>query len=187
MRQGLTQGAKAARTMSALVCALALAGCGYVVTPQDEATPTPAIAGGVWSAVATKVEEVSGSVHADLSIRNDTGDWSAMDIDNGGSVKLVGSNGDTTACGTAFVGTGGNSLPPGFIMRGYTAGTKAAPETQLLHVECHGGPAAGAKLAIAYSYTAGDFNYYSPTPPRTATLQVDLDQPATVPRRIRGP
>ena len=75
----------------------------------------------------------------DLSIRNDTGDWSVMGIDDGGSVKLVQSNGDTTACGTAFVGTGGTSLPPGFIMRGYTGGTKSAPETQLLSVDCEGG------------------------------------------------
>jgi hypothetical protein len=161
-----------------LASGIALAGCGYIVTPHDDATPTPAIAGGLWSAVATSVEEVSGSVHADLTIRNDTGAWSAMSIDDGGSVKLVGSNGDTVACGTAFVGTGGTALPPGFSTRGYTAGTKMAPEIQLLRVECDGGAvAAGSKLAIAYTYTAGDFNYYSPTAPRSATLQVDLEQP----------
>ena len=179
MKPAMTHRAKAVRAALALSCAVALAGCGYVVTPQDEATPTPAIAGGEWSAVATKVEEASGALHVDLSIRNDTGDWSAMGIGDGGSVKLVGSNGDSTACATAFVGTGGTSLPPGFIMRGYTGGTKAAPETQLLTVECAGGAkAAGSKLAINYSYTAGDFNYYRPATPRTATLQVDLDAPA---------
>jgi len=179
MKPVLTVRAKAARAVT-LCCAVALAGCGYIVTPKDEATPTPAIAAGQWSAVATKVEEASGALQVDLSIRNDTGDWSAMGIDDGGSVKLVASNGDTTACGTAVVGTGGNSLPPGFIMRGYTGGTKMAPETKLLHVECEGGAlTAGSKLAIAYSYTTGDFNYYRPATPRTATVQVDLDTPAT--------
>jgi hypothetical protein len=129
--------------------------------------------------VATKVEEASGALHVDLSIRNGTGEWSAMGIDNGGSVKLVAGNGDTTACGTASVGTGGTSLPPGFIMRGYTGGTKTAPETQLLSVECEGAAmAAGSKLAISYSFTTGDFNYYRPATPQTATLQVDLDAPA---------
>ena len=176
----MTHRATAARATLAFVCVGALAGCGYIVTPQEEATPTPAIAGGTWSAVATKVEEASGALHVDLSIRNDTGDWSTMGIDQGGSVKLVGSNGNTTACATAFVGTGGTSLPPGFIMRGYTGGTKVAPETQLLSVDCEGGAlAAGSKLAISYSFTTGDFNYYRPASPQTATLQVDLDSPAT--------
>ena len=179
MTSAITGHSTAARAVT-LICAFALAGCGYIVTPHDDATPTPAIAAGEWTAVATKVEEASGALHVDLSIRNDTGDWSAMGIDNGGSVKLVASNGDTTPCATAFVGTGGTNLAPGFSARGYTGGTKLAPVTQLLSVECAGAAqAAGSKLAINYSYTVGDFNYYRPSAPRTATLQVDLDSPAT--------
>jgi len=179
MRPAITRRAWTAQAVT-LICAVAVAGCGYIVTPHDDATPTPAIAAGEWTAVATKVEAASGALHVDLSIRNDTGDWSAMGIDNGGSVKLVGSNGDTTACATAFVGTGGTSLPPGFSTRGYTGGTKAAPVTQLLSVECAGAaPAAGSKLAVNYSYTTGDFNYYRPSAPRSATLQIELDSPAT--------
>jgi len=173
----MTRGAIAARAVT-LGCAFALAGCGYIVTPKDDATPTPAIAAGEWSAVASKVEEVSGALHVDLSIRNDTGDWSTMGLDNGGSVKLVASNGDTTDCATAFVGTGGTNLAPGFMMRGYTGGTKAAPVTQSLFVECAGAAlAAGSKLAVDYSYTTGDFNYYRPTAPRNASVLVDLDAP----------
>ena len=37
----------------------------------------------------------------------------------------------------------------------------------------------GSKLAIAYSYTTGDFNYYHPAPARNANLEVALDAPVT--------
>ncbi len=163
----------------ALGCTVVLAGCGYVVLPAQESTPAPVAAGGAWSAVATKVEEASGGLHVDLALRNDTSDWSAMQLADGATVTLVGSNGDKKPCATAVVGTGGTSLAPGFVMRGYTGGTKAAPETLLLHVDCEGAaPAPGSKLSIPYSYTSGEFNYYRPAPAQTATLEVDLDAPA---------
>jgi hypothetical protein len=67
-------------------------------------------------------------------------------------------------------------LAPGLTIRGYTAGTKSAPTTQLLYVECAGAaPAPGSKLQVAASYTTGDFNYYKPAPPENATFTVDLD------------
>ena len=116
----------------------------------------------------------------DLAIRNDTGDWSAMTVASSGAVALATSDGKTSPCATAFVGTGGTSLAPGFQMRGYTGGTKAKPETQLLYVECQGAaPAAGSRLAISYTYVTGEFNYYSPAPPASAKLEVDLDKLAT--------
>ena len=160
----------------AVGCALAVAGCGYVVIPEAAATPTPAIAAGEWSAMATAVQAVDGGLQVDVALRNDTGAWSAFEIADTGAVTLVDASGGRTPCGTAFVGTGGQSLAPGLIIRGYTAGTKSKPVTQLLSVTCEGAAlAAGSGLEIAYSYTTGDFNYYRPVPPRTATLRVDLD------------
>jgi hypothetical protein len=159
-----------------LAIALLSAACDYIVTPADESTPTPATAG-VWTAVATAVSQTSGGdLHIDLAIRNETGAWSAMDVAKTGAVDLTTSDGKTTACGTADVGTGGTSLAPGFQVRGFTGGTKAKPDIELLSVECAGAsPGAGQKLAIDYSYVTGEFNYYSPSSPRKATLQVDLD------------
>jgi hypothetical protein len=167
------------RLIGLVVCALVLAGCGYIVTPADESTPTPVTAG-VWSAVATAVSQTpSGDLHVDLAIRNETGAWSSMLVAPTGAVSLVTSDGKTSTCGTASIGTGGTSLAPGFQARGFTGGTKAKPTTQLLSVECDGAaPAAGQRLAIDYSYITGEFNYYSPAGPSHAKLQVDLDKVA---------
>jgi hypothetical protein len=170
----------AARLIPLLVCVVGLAACDYIVTPADQSSPTPATAG-VWTAIATTVEQTAGGdLHVDLTIRNDTGDWSAMTVAPSGAVALTTGDGKTSACATAFVGTGGTRLAPGFQMRGYTGGTKAKPQTQLLYVECGGAASApGSKLAIRYTYVSGEFNYYSPAPPASAKLEVDLDKPAT--------
>ena len=155
-------------------------GCGYIVTPEDASTPTPAVAQGSWQAVATKVDTVGGALHIDLAVRNDTGVWSSMQSTPAQPVVLTGGDGKTTTCATAFVGTGGNSIAPGFQVRGYTGGTKTKPVTQLLYVECAGAAAsAGSKLTIGYTYITGDFNYYTPTAPTPAKLVVDLDKLAT--------
>lgn len=161
-----------------LGCATLLGGCGYIVTPADEGSPTPTTAG-VWTAVATAITATpGGDLHVDLAIRNDTGDWSAMAVAPSGAVTLTAGDGKTSPCGTAYVGTGGTSLAPGFQMRGYTGGTKTTPQTQLLYVECAGvTPAPGARLSISYTYVSGEFNYYSPAKPAGARLEVDLDKP----------
>jgi hypothetical protein len=158
---------------------LLFAACDYIVTPADESSPTPATAG-LWTAVATGVSATpGGDLHVDLAIQNETGAWSAMQVAPSGAVVLGTADGHTTTCGTAVVGTGGASLAPGFRVRGYTGGTKTKPATKLLSVECQGAaPAAGSVLAIDYSYTTGEFNYYSPSSPRKAKLQVDLDKVA---------
>ena len=154
-----------------------VAGCGYIVTPEDASTPTPATAQGSWGAVATKVDTVGGALHIDLAVRNDTGAWSSMQATATQPVQLAGGDGKTTSCATVFVGTGGNSIAPGFQVRGYTGGTKAKPVVQPLYVECAGATAsAGSKLTIDYSYVTGDFNYYTPTAPTPAKLVVDLDK-----------
>jgi len=161
-----------------IACAMLLAGCGYIVTPADEGSPTPVTSGG-WAAVATKVDAATGGLHVDVTIRNDTGAWSAMQATPDQPAVLTTSDGKSTDCGAVFVGTGGTSLAPGFQVRGYTGGTKAKPTTQLLYVECAGATAAaGSKVSITYSYVTGDFNYYSPSAATSAKLEVDLDKVA---------
>ena len=101
----------------------------------------------------TGVSEANGALHVDLSIRNDTGDWSAMNV-AASTAQVTDGSGKTSSCATAFVGTSvfvndsGWFLPPGFVMKGYTAGSPASPVTQLNYVECAGvAKAAGEKLA----------------------------------------
>ena len=156
--------------------AATVAACGYIVTPDDLSSPTPAVAAGSWVGQATAVApSSSGGTHVDLALTNDTGAWSALDASKG-LVQLVGSDGSKTDCDTVVVGTGGTSLAPGFRIRGYTGGTEAAPETRLLSVECPGAaPAAGQHLSIGFEYTLGDFNYYKPAAPLDGSLTVDLD------------
>jgi hypothetical protein len=169
---------RALAAAAACACALIVAGCGYIVVPGDDSSPTPA-ATGAWVAVATKVDGSSGSLHVDLAIRNETGSWSAMQLGATAKPTLTTSDGKAADCATAFVGTGGTSLAPGFQMRGYTGGTKAKPVLQPLFVECQGvAAAAGEKLTIPYSYVTGEFNYYSPATPANAKIEVDLDKVA---------
>lgn len=168
------------RTLAPLMAsAFLLAGCGYIVTPQDEATSAPISTHG-WHAVATKIDAAgAGGLHIDVTIQNLTGDWSAMQASASDPAVLTTGDGHTTTCTAVFVGTGGTSLAPGFQMSGYTAGTDAAPKTQPLYVECAGAsPSPGSKLAIPYSYVTGDFNYYTPATPTKDRLEVDLDKVA---------
>jgi len=169
-----------ARRRPALViaCGILLAGCGYIVTPEDESSPAPAASHG-WGAVATKVDAAAGGLHVDVTIRNDTGAWSAMQATPDQPAVLTTGDGKSTSCATVIVGTGGTSLAPGFQIRGYTGGTTAKPATQLLYVECAGAAAApGSKLSIPYTYVTGDFNYYAPSAATSANLAVDLDKAA---------
>jgi hypothetical protein len=167
------------RLASAIACALVLAGCGYIVTPEDDSSPSPA-ASGAWTALATKVDAAAGALHVDVTIRNETGAWSTMQAPADQPAVLTRSDGTSTNCATVFVGTGGTSIAPGFQIRGYTGGTKLKPATQLLYVECAGATAAaGSKLSIPYAYVTGEFNYYTPSTPTTAKLELNLDKPAT--------
>ena len=164
--------------LAVVALGVTLLGCDYIVIPETKSTPPPAEAEGVWTAVATNVEEAPDGLHVDLAIRNDTGDWSAMEIAEGRSVSLVDEGGSRNSCSTAVVGTGGTSIPPGFIMRGFTGGTRTEPQTELLRVECDGASlATGSKLEIPYSFSTGEFNFYRPEPPQSGTLEVDLGAP----------
>ncbi len=181
-RLGLSTGreASAARGLAvaavAVAIALGTAGCGYIVPPPDDSTPTPSGAG-IWTGIATKVAPgANGGLHIDLAIRNDTGDWSEMHAAEGKPARLT-VGGSTTDCATVFVGTGGQHIGSGFTIAGYTAGSLAKPKTQMLYVECAGVTSAtGGKLAIDYSFVTGPMNYYVPSTTRNKTMQVDLDQ-----------
>ncbi len=162
-----------------MACALLLNACAYIVLPEDLDDPISAESKG-WSAVATSVgKSDSGALHIELTIRNETADWSAMQAADK-PARLV-SGGKTTDCETVFVGTGGHRLAPNFRMRGYIAGTKAEPRTQLIYVECAGVEAtSGAKLSVDYVYVMGPYNYYEKDEgQQDATLEVNLDEIAT--------
>jgi hypothetical protein len=162
-----------------LVCTLLACACGYIVLPEDVGGPSVGSEG--WSAVATNVgTSGAGDLHIDITIRNNTGDWSAMQAAEGKPAVLK-AGGKTTSCATVFVSSGGHRLAPGFQMRGFIAGTKAEPKTQLIYVECQGAEAAsGAKLSIDYIYFTGQYNYYEPEANKAnGKLEINLDQVAT--------
>jgi hypothetical protein len=151
--------------------------CAYIVVPADLLV-TPTSKG--WSGFVTNVgKSDAGDLHIDLAIRNDTQDWSAMQANDGKPAILTTSDGKKTNCDTVFVGTGGTSLAPGFQMRGYTGGTKQAPKTQPLYVECKGTEApSGSKLSIGYNYVTGPYDLHVPSVPANETMELNLDQVA---------
>jgi hypothetical protein len=164
-----------------LVCALLLCACDYIVLPEDLDSYTSTKSEG-WSAVVTNVgKSDTGDLHIDLTIRNKTGDWSAMETTAAKPAVLTAGDGKTTKCDTVFVGTGGHRLAPGFQMRGYIGGTRAEQKTQSIYVECKGAEAApGSTLTIDYSYVTGEYNYYYADESEVdATLEVKLDEVAT--------
>jgi len=163
-----------------LVCALIQMACAYIVLPEEEGTPTSKVAKG-WNATATNIgKSEAGDLHIDLTIQNETGDWSAMSAVTDKPAVLTAADGKTTNCDTVFIGTGGHRLAPGFQMRGYTAGSKAKPTIQLLYVECKGVEASpGSKLSIDYVYYMGELDYYHQEDGKASgTLELDLDQVA---------
>jgi hypothetical protein len=164
-----------------LICALLLCACDYIVLPEDLDSYTSR-GSEDWSAVVTQVgSSDAGDLHIDLTIRNETGDWSAMQATAGKPAVLTTGDGKTINCDTVFVSTGGHRLAPGFQMGGYTGGTQAEQKTQPIYVECKGAePSAGSTLAIDYSYVTGEYNYYYPDENKVdATLEVKLDEVAT--------
>jgi hypothetical protein len=156
--------------------------CVYIVLPEGlDASGSATSRKSGWSAFATNIAQSdSGNLHIDITIRNDTGDWSAMAAIENKPATLV-SGGNKTNCDTVFLGTGGHRLAPGFQMRGYTAGTKTKPVIQQIFVECPlAESAAGSKLTIPYSYVTGQYNYYEQGKNQVeANLELSLDQIST--------
>jgi len=163
--------------LAALLLLLILYVSGYVVVPEDIGFGVSITSKG-WSAVATGIEKTdSGGLRIDLIIRNETGDWSAMQAMAGKAAVLTDKDGKTINCPTVFVGTGGHRLAPDFRIRGFQGGKKSEPVTQMIYVEC---PQAfispGSKLSIEYSYVTGQYNYYEKDANKVAAiLEVDLD------------
>lgn len=169
----------------ACILVLLLAAAGYVVVPAcdpndrgwgcgDDTTQAKG-----WIALATNVgTSPAGDLHIDLTIQNETAEWSAMQAIPAKPAVLKFADGKTINCETVFVSTGGHYLAPGFQIKGFTTGTNAAPKTQLIYVECKGARAApGSKLSIDVSYVTGQYNYYKKTATKADTkLEVDLDK-----------
>ncbi len=161
--------------LSFLVFALTSLSCKYVVLPEGlDFAAGEGAEKGVWSALATGVSATgAGDLHIDVTIRNDTGDWSTMRAVSGKPARLTTGDGKTVNCETVFIGTGGHRLAPGFQMRGYTTDEEIQP----LFVECKGAQAgAGAKLAINYVSFGGILDDYDPEANKSeGVLELDLD------------
>ncbi len=156
--------------------------CKYIVLPEGVKIGAAAGKGSIgWSAVATNVgKSASGDLHIDLTIRNGTGDWSAMTAMDGKPAVLT-AGGKSINCDKVFVSTGGHRLAPGFQMGSYTGGSKKEPMTQPIFVECPAAETApGAILTIPYSYVTGQYNYYEQDKNKVeSSLTIELDQVTT--------
>lgn len=167
-----------------LACAFFSFACVYVVLPEGLGTQEAVVEGSefkVWNAVVTNVgKSDAGDLHIDITIRNDTGDWSTMHSVTDKPAVLT-SAGKTVNCDTVFMGTGGHRLAPGFQMRGYTSEQDGVLETQLLYVECKGTEAvAGATLSIEYVSFSGILDDYDPEANKAeGTFELKLDEVAT--------
>lgn len=152
--------------------------CRYIVIPEGlEASSGSNKSGEGWSAMATDITQSdNGDLHIDITIRNDTNDWSAMNATEGRPATLTG-GGKTTNCDTVLVSTGGHRLAPGFQMRGYIGGTKYEPEIQYIYVDCAGGELSpGSALSIPFSYVTGQYNYYEQDKNKVDDkLEINLD------------
>jgi len=151
--------------------------CAYIVLPEGLEDSTSTESKG-WRAIPTNVNTTEdGALHVDLALLNETGDWSAMAAAADAPAVLHAGGGDRE-CAAVSVGTGGHRVAPGFQLRGFTGGTKAEPELQLIYVECEGAAAEpGSTITIDYSYVTGQYNYYEQDKGRVnTTLEVELDQ-----------
>jgi hypothetical protein len=152
--------------------------CAYIILPEGIDVESAGAKDLGWSGFVTNVgKSENGDLHIDLTIRNNTGDWSAMRATDGKPAVLI-SNGKPTNCATVFVGTGGHRLAPGFQMRGFIAGTIYEPEMQMIYVECSGVEATPAsRLTIEYIYFNGDLDYYHQEDNKTAgKMELELDE-----------
>ncbi len=135
-----------------------------------------------WIARATNVGlSESGDLHIDLTILNETDEWSALQAVDAKPAVLKTSDGKSVNCDTVFVSTGGHYLAPGFQIKGYTVGTESGPATQMIYVECKGAQVESeATLFINANYVTGQYNYYDKTATETTTtLEVSLDDIVT--------
>ena len=158
--------------------------CVYIVVPEGLEKPVE-VEGSelqVWNALATDITKTAaGDTRIDLTIRNDTGDWSTLTAVENKPAQLKTEAGASTNCETVFVGTGGHRLAPGFQMRGYTTGKKDNQQIQDLFVECKDAEVTpGSKLLINYTSFSGILDDYEPeTNKKNGVLEVNLDEIVT--------
>lgn len=165
-----------------LACTVLFSACKYIVLPEDLEEFDDGAESRFWSALVTSVgESEAGDLHIDITIRNDTGDWSAMQPLANKPAVLTMSDGKTADCDTVFIGTGGHRLAPGFQARGFTTGKKGDLKTQPLYVECKGVEfPAGARLTIPYVSFTGILDDYDPEANKTeGVLTLNLDEIVT--------
>lgn len=151
--------------------------CAYIVLP--EGVGSDAGDSGEWAAFVTDIgESESGDVRIDIAIRNNTGDWSAMQALADSPAVLQQGDGTNTNCETVFVSSGGHRLAPGFQMRGYIAGTLYEPITQMIYVECPISEVPPeSMLVIDYVFFTGQYNYYEAEANKAeSTFELDLNQ-----------
>lgn len=161
-----------------ILFSLFLSACVYVVLPAGlDVKDTKNNKG--WSAVVTGVSRTdAGDLHIDITLRNESGEWSTLKVADDKPVVLTTGDGEEHACETVYIGTGGHRLAPGFQMRGYTAGTLYEPVTQLTYVECAGvEDAAGAELRFDYVSYNGELDYYHQEEGESkGTIKLNLDE-----------
>src|SRR5215510_7872711 len=72
---------KKLQILALLICSFFTFACVYIVLPEGLEVPQDAgdSESKIWNAVVTNVSESdAGDLHIDITIRNETGDWSAM-------------------------------------------------------------------------------------------------------------
>lgn len=168
------------RILALLVLSFFTFSCAYIVVPDDIKIPDRNGDSGdqAWSAVVTGISvTAAGDLHVDITIQNNTGEWSKLQPLPDKPAVLTTSDGENFNCDTVFVGTGGHRFAPGFQMRGYTTGKKDAPVIQPLFVECKGVTnAPGSTLSIKYEGFSGELDDYAPDDNKTeGVLELALD------------
>jgi len=169
--------------LTLLVCSLFTFACVYIVLPEGlEELETTDGEAGTWAAIVSNVgKSDTGDLHVDITVRNDTGDWSTMRAVEGKPAVLTTGDGKTVNCDTVFVNTGRHRFAPGLQMRGYTVKEDGEVKTQPLYVECKGvADAAGATLAINYVSFNGILDDYDPEANKIeGVLELNLDEVVT--------
>ncbi len=155
--------------------------CAYIVVPEDIVIPEKKgeTTGKEWSGVATKVSNTaSGGLQVDITIINNTDDWSKLEALPKAPALLVGDNGKSIECDVVNVSTGGHRLAPGFRTRGFVPKVEGKLQTQLLGVECTNATLTpGSKLTIKYASFSGILDDYAPEANKTeGILEIDLDK-----------
>jgi hypothetical protein len=168
--------------LALLVYAVFTSACMYIVLPEGLEMKAAVEEGSeqrVWNAVATNISQSeTGDLHIEVTIRNDTGDWSTLQSVPFKPAVLKTVDGKSTTCDVVFIGTGGHRLAPGFQTRGYTTGKNTEYAIQPLFVECKGVEVReGSKLSIPYLSYTGILDDYSPEINKsTGTLEINLDE-----------